>query len=232
MHHHEIQTDFHLHTTESDGKNSMYRMLRKAQKVGLDYIAITDHNRSTHMEPLWAQERYGVSLIDGFELTTLGEHVGVLGVNHHVANRKLESWGLLPHLYYQQVSHRKLEDIFKWARDEGAATIMFHPGFPWPGSASLKYTKQLFDKGLIDGAESKNDDIEWRMKEFRGGGAMHKLLQRGIQGFLKENNIPAFKHSDAHSHEHLGTYSNTTQVNYNFRPDRVVADIRNRNFLK
>ncbi len=227
----EIHADLHLHTTESDGKHSAYRMLRRAKKVGLDYVAITDHNHSTHVEPLWAQERYGLGVIDGFELTTFGEHIGILGIDHKVANKKIESWGLIPQRYYDLVSHKKLEDMLRWSRDQGAAILMFHPGFPWPGSASLQYTYHLFNKGLIDGAESRNDDIEWRLQKIRGGEALHKRIQRGIEGFLLEHHIPAYKNSDAHSFHRVGLQRNATETNYEFRPDRVVTDIRNHVFL-
>jgi len=39
----DIQGDLHMHTTWSDGKNTILEMAKAAQKMGYKYIAITDH---------------------------------------------------------------------------------------------------------------------------------------------------------------------------------------------
>ena len=35
--------NLHIHTTYSDGKNSINQIVKTAIKLGLDYICITDH---------------------------------------------------------------------------------------------------------------------------------------------------------------------------------------------
>ncbi|MEE9234174.1 MAG: DNA polymerase/3'-5' exonuclease PolX [Candidatus Acidoferrales bacterium] len=42
----DIRGDLQMHTTESDGKNSIEEMARAAQKRGYEYIAITDHSKA------------------------------------------------------------------------------------------------------------------------------------------------------------------------------------------
>ncbi len=42
----EIKGDFHVHTKWSDGSDVIEEMVRKAQSLGLAYIAITDHTKS------------------------------------------------------------------------------------------------------------------------------------------------------------------------------------------
>ncbi len=42
----DIRGDFHMHTTESDGKDSIEDMAQRARKKGYQYIAITDHSSS------------------------------------------------------------------------------------------------------------------------------------------------------------------------------------------
>lgn len=42
--HTKIQGDLHMHTTESDGRNSIAEMVEKAKSLGYNYIAITDHS--------------------------------------------------------------------------------------------------------------------------------------------------------------------------------------------
>jgi len=44
-----LRGDLHMHTTESDGKDSLEAMVRAAAEAGLEYIAITDHSQSLAM---------------------------------------------------------------------------------------------------------------------------------------------------------------------------------------
>jgi DNA polymerase (family 10) len=43
----DIRGDFHMHTTWSDGRNSVREMVEAARDAGFDYIAITDHTKSS-----------------------------------------------------------------------------------------------------------------------------------------------------------------------------------------
>ena len=45
----DIRGDLHMHTTETDGKNSIEEMANAAREVGLEYIAITDHSKRVAM---------------------------------------------------------------------------------------------------------------------------------------------------------------------------------------
>ncbi|MDO8681802.1 MAG: DNA polymerase/3'-5' exonuclease PolX [Acidobacteriota bacterium] len=45
----DLRGDLHMHTTESDGRESLETMVRAAQERGLEYIAITDHSKSLAM---------------------------------------------------------------------------------------------------------------------------------------------------------------------------------------
>jgi DNA polymerase (family 10) len=45
----DLRGDVHMHTTETDGKESLERMVHAARRAGLDYIAITDHSRALAM---------------------------------------------------------------------------------------------------------------------------------------------------------------------------------------
>lgn len=44
-----IQGDLHMHTTATDGKNSIEEMAQAAREIGLKYIAITDHSKRVAM---------------------------------------------------------------------------------------------------------------------------------------------------------------------------------------
>lgn len=45
----DLKGDLHMHTTESDGRESLETMVAAARKRGLEYIAITDHSQSLSM---------------------------------------------------------------------------------------------------------------------------------------------------------------------------------------
>ena len=43
-----LRGTFHCHTFASDGHNSLEEMAEAAQELGLDYLGIADHSRTTH----------------------------------------------------------------------------------------------------------------------------------------------------------------------------------------
>jgi DNA polymerase (family 10) len=45
----DLKGDLHMHTTESDGRESLETMVAEAKKRGLEYIAITDHSQALSM---------------------------------------------------------------------------------------------------------------------------------------------------------------------------------------
>jgi DNA polymerase (family 10) len=44
-----VRGDLHMHTTETDGSAALEEMVEAARARGLEYIAITDHTKSTHV---------------------------------------------------------------------------------------------------------------------------------------------------------------------------------------
>ena len=58
--------DLHIHTHESDGSESVYRILNKARDEGLEVIAITDHNCDLARFKLY--EKYDLEIISGCEI--------------------------------------------------------------------------------------------------------------------------------------------------------------------
>jgi 3',5'-nucleoside bisphosphate phosphatase len=74
--------DFHIHSTVSDGDLTPKEIVLAARKMGVDTIAIADHNITDGIEEAAAAGRlYGVSVIPAVELTTRykGESIHLLG---------------------------------------------------------------------------------------------------------------------------------------------------------
>ncbi|BCU68461.1 phosphoesterase [Sulfolobales archaeon HS-7] len=67
-----FNADFHVHTYFSDGKNSPEEMISYAKRIGIDVIAITDHDTFD------GAKRVLKDAIPGIEITTQYGHVVVL----------------------------------------------------------------------------------------------------------------------------------------------------------
>lgn len=72
--------DFHAHTTHSDGAESIDQLAARARAAGLDFVAVTDHNTTSHHRHLAAAgARHGVLLLPGQEVTTSRGHANAFG---------------------------------------------------------------------------------------------------------------------------------------------------------
>ena len=78
-----MKVDMHLHTSKSDGRDSVHNMIEAAEKKGLDLVAITDHGpghgsgiterqaRETKKEVALLQPSYRVRVLVGIEAEIL-----------------------------------------------------------------------------------------------------------------------------------------------------------------
>ncbi|MGJ6981020.1 CehA/McbA family metallohydrolase [Aestuariimicrobium soli] len=72
--------DLHAHTTHSDGSLSIDQLAALAASRGLDFLAVTDHNTTSHFPHLASSSaRHGVRLVPGQEVTTHRGHANALG---------------------------------------------------------------------------------------------------------------------------------------------------------
>jgi hypothetical protein len=70
--------DLHVHTLHSDGSQTASAVAAAAREAGLDFIAITDHNNTTHQLEAFAAP--DLLVITGEEVTTPGGHANVWGM--------------------------------------------------------------------------------------------------------------------------------------------------------
>ncbi len=72
--------DFHAHSLHSDGALSIEELAALAVSQGLDVLAVTDHNTTSHHAHLPAVgERYGIQLVPGQEVTSDRGHANAFG---------------------------------------------------------------------------------------------------------------------------------------------------------
>jgi len=72
--------DLHSHTVHSDGAMTVPELARFAVGQGLDFLAITDHNTTSHHAELpVAGAQHGIILVPGQELTVQAGHANAFG---------------------------------------------------------------------------------------------------------------------------------------------------------
>jgi len=103
--------DLHVHTSRSDGTAEPYYMVKYARKLGLDGIAITDHDTAVSEDDIEnIQEKLGISMIiPGVESSSLQGHLIILGV------------------YEAPEKHLHVRDVIKFARKRNGLIVIPHP---------------------------------------------------------------------------------------------------------
>jgi hypothetical protein len=81
--------ELHCHTFHSDGDSDPLEVVRQAEALGLDFLAITDHNSLSHLARLNTIQT-PLILIPGFEVTTYKGHWNVWG-DHGWIDFRVES---------------------------------------------------------------------------------------------------------------------------------------------
>lgn len=127
--------DLHMHSTNSDGTDSIVELLKKAESMKLDYISITDHDNCKGYEELKnidISKYYSGKIIPGIEIKcSHGTHlIEVLGYN--INTDKMQAWA---NEYYKDKSRDKLQ---------------------------MKYFNLLYDACIKMGLEMSNkEEINW-----------------------------------------------------------------------
>jgi predicted metal-dependent phosphoesterase TrpH len=108
-----LTADLHVHSNFSrDGESSIEEILQRASEIGLDVIAITDHD-CTDGARLALTYRSPVLVIPGIEISTLQGHLIALGITEPIP----------PGL--------DVIETVSLARKKGAVVILPHPYHMW-----------------------------------------------------------------------------------------------------
>ncbi len=134
-----LKGDTHLHSTGSDGNMTTKELAIDAERKGLDFLFVTDHNNYAHNYQLCSTKQ--VTMIPGVEWTHYKGHMGMLG-------RKR------PFKSFLSNSLEKTVEILEEARGNGAFTVINHPFCPWCG------WRWGMEKVPFDGVEVWNGGLE------------------------------------------------------------------------
>jgi hypothetical protein len=104
----------------SDGYNSIDEYAEAAERLGLHFLAITDHNTWSHFEEIAARPPdNGALLIPGEEVTTFWGHANV--------------WGLGCWVDFRATDSASMQRTIDWVHERGGLFSPNHPkkGWPW-----------------------------------------------------------------------------------------------------
>lgn len=134
----DLRGDLQTQTTWTDGSNSIEEMAEEAQRLGLEYIAITDHTKSLamtggadekkllkQMEEIDKMNRSikGITVLKGAEVNINKD--GTLDINDEVL-AQLDVVGIAVHSHFTMGRREMTERIVKAMRNPHA-DILFHP---------------------------------------------------------------------------------------------------------
>jgi hypothetical protein len=115
-----VKGDLHCHTLHSDGANPVEEVVRHAIGLGLDFLAVTDHNTNTHHEELDRLSDLPITLIPGEEVTTYWGHAN--------------TWGLREWIEFRCADDESLRKVQEYVLRKGGLISVNHPkcvGPPW-----------------------------------------------------------------------------------------------------
>lgn len=180
-----LTCDLHVHTSYSkDGESSVEEILRRAEELGLDVIAITDHDSVDGAKRALAIPS-PVLVIPGIEVSTRQGHLLVLGVTE-----------IIP-------AGLDVVETVHIARRMGALLILPHPYHIWrhgvarrkkAGMAVVDAVEAFNSRYIVGSANSKAARIAKRLgKPCVGGSDAHnaKYVGFGRTYVDAEKNIPA-----------------------------------------
>lgn len=104
--------ELHCHTHHSDGDSDVATVIMRAEALGLDFLAITDHNSLSHQVALASAESR-LMLIPGMEVTTYKGHWNI--------------WGAGPWIDFRVLSQDDMQTAVNAALDAGYFISCNHP---------------------------------------------------------------------------------------------------------
>ena len=172
-----MKIDLHCHSYYSrDGVSSPEKLIKAAQKRGLDGIALTDHDTTKG----WTAAKLAAKKLNA--VLILGEEIKIRKQEKTVGE-------ILGYFLKEEINPKgkSVEEVIKEIKEQGGIAIIAHP-YHWrkPFKELEKY------KNLADGIEVFNS----RSQSKKGN-------QKSLN-FAKKNNLAMTAGSDAHSYFEVG----------------------------
>ena len=140
--------DLHMHTTYSDGTDTVKELLEKAESLGLEVISITDHNNCNayfEMEKFNVKEIYKGDVLVGCEFTTSFDNrlIEVLGYgfDYKNVNKYLEEF------YSDELVNKRTNILYNRLLDKiKELNLEFH----LERVRDKKFANEFFERGIYE----------------------------------------------------------------------------------
>ncbi len=148
-----VKAELHVHSTYSDGKCSVGKLLSAAVEKGIRVISITDHDTvdgSLEAVEVVRDEKLDILILPGAEISTLSGHLLVYGITKDIE------------------PGMRMEDTCEMVRDLGGLAFLAHPfDFFRHGSVRLEDFRHV-DGVEVFNAKNPFNFIARRVAERRG----------------------------------------------------------------
>jgi len=158
-----MKADFHIHSTVSDGSDSIERIIEIAKIKGLDAIAITDHDTMSHASQIPSEPN--IKIFTGVEISAIHRETGKRA---HILGYKIKRPEIITALTQPLLEARN-------NNTEKQALILIKAGFKIDMDkltrADGKYLyKQHIMEWLVNTGQAPDMFGEFYMKTFKNGG--------------------------------------------------------------
>lgn len=162
--------DFHTHSVHSDGRLTLDELAALAASRGLDILAITDHNTTSHHPHLaGVAKRIGINLLAGQEVTTDSGHANSFGKHEWIDFREAtSSW------------------LTQTNRNGGLLSVNHPLSYPCHWSRDTPDGIQLHELWHSSWDRKTHDPIDWWQENGKaipiGGSDFHRHDSDGLPG--------------------------------------------------
>lgn len=114
--------DLHMHTTYSDGTDSLKELLKKAQEKQISVISITDHNNCDayiELEKLNVKDYFKGKIIAGIELNTKADGIPIEILGYNIDYNKMNELAKKTYLSFDKRNELEFERLVKKCKDYG-----------------------------------------------------------------------------------------------------------------
>jgi len=202
----DIRGDLHMHTSATDGRNSLREMAEEARRLGYDYIAITDHSKRLTManglnakrlrQQMTAIDKLndeldGIRVLKGIEVDILED--GKLDLPDEVLNELDITVGSI-HSRFELSKKKQTERVLR-AMDNPRFNILGHP------TGRLINEREAYQidlEAIIEAAAERGCCLELNAQPSRLD------LAGRYAGMLREAGVLGAVSTDAHATDHLG----------------------------
>lgn len=197
--------DLHIHTTYSDGADTVIEVLKKAEKLKLEYISITDHDNCNvykELESLNIKDYFSGKIIPGIEIKCAykGRLMEVLG--YKINPKKMQSWAdeyyknktrsMLQQKYFDLTYENCIKHGFYLDKKEN---IKFDANKDW---ATVSIYRELIkdERNRKIGEKDLLDDFNNFSKKYCGNPGHFLYIDKSKDYPTVEETINAIKNSD------------------------------------